>query len=126
MRIIFDASAMLAVLKNEPGQEVVLAHLGDAAITVVNLCEVATILLSSGEQMAAARAKIGAFGLEVLPVDIELGWRAAEMRRSTKAFGLSLGDRICIASAERENCPVLTGDRNWAKAGLRIPVVLIR
>ena len=126
VKIIFDASALLAILRNEPGTDVALAHLGNAAMTTVNLCEVATKLIAGGDQLAATITKIGAFGLEVLPVNIDLCWRAAVLRLATKPFGLSLGDRICIALAERENCPVLTGDRNWAVAGLKIPVVLIR
>jgi PIN domain nuclease of toxin-antitoxin system len=46
----------------------------------------------------------------------------------TRKFGLSLGNRACLALALRQNMPMLTGDRIWAQAGplVGVTVQLIR
>jgi hypothetical protein len=48
------------------------------------------------------------------------------MRPATKAQGLSLADRACLALAERLGVPALTTDREWAKADVAAEVQLIR
>jgi ribonuclease VapC len=63
---------------------------------------------------------------EVIDFDRALAMRAGLMRRATRAQGLSLGDRACLALAERLALPVLTADRVWADLDLGIEVVLIR
>ena len=126
VRVVFDASALLAIVKQELGMDVAAAKLEGAAMTTVNICEVATRLIQTGTSMPLIKQQIEAFGLEIIPVDLDLCWRAAEMRPATKAFGLSLGDRLCIALAERENVPVLTGDRQWARIGCKVRVDLLR
>ncbi len=40
--------------------------------------------------------------------------KAAELRIQTKQFGLSLGDRCCLALAIEKNLPAVTADRTWA------------
>ena len=65
-------------------------------------------------------------GMEVVPVDQELGAKAGELRRGTTHVGVSLGDRICLALAMRERLPVLTADRAWAKLDIGVDVRLIR
>ncbi len=40
--------------------------------------------------------------------------------------GLSLGDRICLALAEREGLPVYTADPHWADLPLGIDIRVIR
>jgi PIN domain nuclease of toxin-antitoxin system len=44
----------------------------------------------------------------------------------TKAHGLSLADRACLALAKRLDLPVVTADRDWAGLDLGITVQLIR
>lgn len=63
-----------------------------------------------------------------VPVDEELALQAALMAAITKPFGLSLGDRICLALARRTGLPALTADRSWLKAAsaLGVTVEVIR
>ena len=50
----------------------------------------------------------------------------ALLRPLTKASGLSLADRACLALAKRLDIPALTADRDWADLNLGITVQLIR
>lgn len=50
----------------------------------------------------------------------------ALLRPLTKASGLSLADRACLALAKRLDIPALTADRDWADLNLGIAVQLIR
>ena len=58
----------------------------------------------------------------------DLAYRAGALEPVTRREGLSLGDRACLALAERHGVPALTADRSWAAAGARlgIAVELIR
>ena len=126
MKAVFDASALLAALFAEKGMDVVMAHLEEGAISAINLAEVATRLVEKGEGIADARGRIAMYGLLPIPVDVDLAWRAAELRPVSRAFGLSLGDRICLALAMRENVPVLTADRAWRELQIGVEIKLIR
>lgn len=50
----------------------------------------------------------------------------ASLIKHTKPFGLSLGDRACLALGMKMNLPVLTADRAWAKLDLGVQVNLLR
>ena len=57
--------------------------------------------------------------------DRELAIGAAALLLPTAPFGLSLGDRACLALARQRDLPAVTADRARAKLdlGLRIEVV---
>lgn len=123
--VVLDASALLALLFAEPGAEAVAAVLADALISSVNLAEVASRLTDRGVPEADARAAIAATGVRIVEFDSDQAWEAARLRGPTRAAGLSLGDRACLALARTRSLPALTGDRAWTGiAG--VEVVLIR
>jgi ribonuclease VapC len=66
--------------------------------------------------------------LTIVDVDLDLAMRAGIMEQPTRRYGLSLGDRLCLALAARERLPVLTADQIWAQAGsvVGVEVRLIR
>jgi hypothetical protein len=51
---------------------------------------------------------------------------AASLVTSTKEFGLSLGDRACLALAMSRGLPVLTTESRWERVALPVDVRLIR
>lgn len=61
--------------------------------------------------------------LEVVPLFQEDGVTIARLRPLTKAVGLSLGDRACLALGLRIRLPVLTTDREWQRLELGVEVV---
>ena len=96
------------------------------AMTSVNLAEVISRLVDTGMSPKDAEESGTELQCEIVPVDTSLGLRAGVFRHTTRQFGLSLGDRICLAYAERVGLPVLTSDRAWAKLDIGVDVRLIR
>lgn len=123
---ILDSSAVLAVLNGESGADSVIATLGDALVCAVNHAEVITKLVEKGMTLDLARSTIEGIGVQVVDFDARLAERTGDLRGETQSFGLSLGDRACLALAEREGAYALTGDRRWADLAIGIEVRLIR
>jgi PIN domain nuclease of toxin-antitoxin system len=123
--VVLDASALLSLILDEPGAADVAAQLAGSRLSTVNLAEVAQRLADRWSD-AQVGALLGGFPFQVIDFDRATAMRAGVLRRATKAHGLSLGDRACLALAERLDAPVLTADRAWADLDLGIEVVLIR
>jgi PIN domain nuclease of toxin-antitoxin system len=123
-----DASAVIAVVLNEPGAALVTRHLRGSLLSAVNYAEVVGSLARRGSKPARVRTVVGALALTVTDLDAELAFRIGELEAMTRGTGLSLGDRACLALAERRNIPVLTADRAWPEVGkqLGIQVELFR
>jgi ribonuclease VapC len=111
---VLDASAVLAVLQNEPGKEKVEIILDQSAIGRINVTEILTSLINKGATLQDAVAAIDSLELPVIEFDKTQAERTAELRPITKHLGLSLGDRACLALAIQENATAVTADRNWA------------
>ena len=123
---VLDASAVLALIRSEPGADKVVAALPTAQLASVNAAEVVTQLIRDGVVPDTARLMVIGLGCPLVAVDAELGLRAGVLAPQTAARGLSLGDRCCLALAERDAATALTADRAWAALGLPIKVALIR
>jgi ribonuclease VapC len=119
-------------LHREPGADVVERWLDDrAAISAVNLAEALSKAADGGAPPREVVAELTMRGileqaLEVHPFDRVDVVAVAELRASTRPFGLSIGDRACIALASRLDIPALTTDRAWASAPLPVDVELVR
>lgn len=123
---VLDASALLAHIRREPGAESVEQSAPDALISAVNLAEVITKLMDEKLSPEQADQIVYAYGFEIVPFDEDLARQTGALRSATKRLGLSLGDRACLALAQRENLPALTADRTWAKLDLGIDIKLVR
>ena len=125
--VVFDASALLALLRDEPGADLVAAHVGDALISAVNLQEAIKVLLRSGIPPGVVREMIDALHLDVRPHGREDAFAAAALHGATREFGGGLGDRSCLALALSEDLPALTADKVWARIDIPgLKVVLTR
>lgn len=123
--MILDASALLAFLLAEPGQDQVAeALLHQPSMTTVNFAEVAAKYVQRGAR-AQAEALAERLPVIMVPVDTDLALRSALMADVTKPFGLSLGDRICLALGARSGLPVLTADRSWSDVAERVGARII-
>ncbi len=123
---VLDASAVLAVLNGEPGQKKVIPILAESAISSVNLTEVAAKLLEAGMDEAGARLAVSVLGIgEIVDFTEDFAWEAARLRPLTKQYGLSLGDRACLALSIKLKVPAITADKEWSKLKL-CRVIVIR
>ncbi|HEV3232058.1 MAG TPA: type II toxin-antitoxin system VapC family toxin [Candidatus Dormibacteraeota bacterium] len=122
---VLDASALLAVINDEPGAAVVEPLLDRAVVSTVNLSEAAAKLVDRGMPPAEARDALDGLGLTVAVFATEEAHLAAALRRSVPG-SLSLGDRACLATARRRQLPAYTTDRAWAGRSGGVEVVLIR
>ena len=125
-KIVFDSSAILALLKLEGGNEIVAARLDDAIISSVNFAEVLTVVARKGFGKEEVIKSLKNTFLHIVDFNSEQAIIAASFDEITKKYGLSLGDRACLALAKYKNCSVLTGDRVWKELELGVDVKLIR
>ena len=122
---VIDASALLALLNDEPGAEVVAEALPQGVISAVNLSEVIAKLCDAGIPEKAVRQALQPLGLEVIPFEEEQAYLAGLLRISTQDWGISLGDRACLGLAKNLGIYALTADKAWAELeiGTRIKVI---
>lgn len=90
-----------------------MAVLPMAVIGTVNLTEVISKLCEHGVPRDAALEAVQCLGIEIVVHSLAHALRAGELRPITKAFGLSLGDRACLALGRERNARVMTAERHW-------------
>ena len=126
MEFVIDSSVLLANLNKESGGERLVDYLDNAVISVTTYTEVVTRLLDAGMPFEEANRLVTNLSLPTIEVSFALARRAAELRTATRAYGLSMGDRICLATAESLGATAVTADRQWAGVDLGIAIELIR
>ena len=124
--IVFDASAVLTILKREQGCERALAVLDRALIGAVNIAEVQSKLIETGLDRESARKRILFLGCRTVPFSESLAFEAGSLVERTRPYGLSLGDRACLTLALERKAPVYTTDRAWSQLGLDLTIEVIR
>ncbi len=117
--VVLDASAVLALVRDEPGADKVAPHVGHAAISAVNLQEVIKELLLSGLDETTARELLDELRLDVRAHDVDAAYAAAALHMQTRQYGRGLGDRSCLALAMQLGVPALTADREWKKVRVK-------
>jgi PIN domain nuclease of toxin-antitoxin system len=123
---VLDASSVLAVLNGERGEKKVVPLLAESAVSTVNLTEVAAKLLETGMDEKSAQLAIAVLGIgEIVEFTEDLAWEAARLKPLTRQYGLSLGDRACLALSAKLNVPAVTADKKWSKLKL-CRVIVIR
>jgi PIN domain nuclease of toxin-antitoxin system len=124
VKIVLDASALLACLYDEPGSDVVEVVLAESCISSVNWAEVVQKTVARGKPVESMRQSFEALGMRILPFtpeDAEMAGRLWMQARS-----LSLGDRACLSLGLRLKLPVLTADRAWDGLNLGVDVRILR
>jgi PIN domain nuclease of toxin-antitoxin system len=124
---LLDASALLAVLFNEPGSDVVARIIDDCAIHSLNLAETFRKMLQAGVPAREAKAILEALDLDV-NTDLSTPEALAAGRLAYEVPGLSLGDCVCLSVAEQTGQKAVTADRRWSEIAnrRRIKILQIR
>jgi ribonuclease VapC len=126
MNNVLDASALLAVLNQEPGADTLTHDILDTAVSsTVNLAEVQSKLVSGGLPPDLAWRATRSSVQDAVPFTADHAKTAGSLISQTRTLGLSLGDRACLALALSLDAPVYTADRTWKnlKLGIRIHVI---
>lgn len=125
-RIVFDASAILVLLNQEPGADKLMPLVAIGAASAVNLAEVQGKLVKRGMEADQAWKAARITVREVIGFTEEQARIAGSLVIQTNSLGLSLGDRACLTLGILLNAPVYTADRLWGKLKLNIPIHVIR
>ena len=125
-KVVLDASALLALLNNETGADLVRELLPDALISTVNLAEVVTRLSLLGMPGEQIREVLTLLGLNIEPFEEEQAFRTGLLAAQTHSLGLSLGDRACLALASATGATAVTADRVWNGLDLGVKIQLLR
>jgi len=125
--VVFDASAILALIQNERGAEKLTEEIQDRAVaSAVNLAEVQGKLIKAGfsSDEAWEHALATVAGLESYTA--QQAKIAGSLITKTEKYGLSLGDRSCLALAIVLKAPVYTTEQLWRNLKVGIPIHVIR
>jgi ribonuclease VapC len=126
-RTVLDASAVLALMQDEPGSAAVAAALPGALLGMVNLAEVVTKLCERGIPAGLARQAVASLGVRIAEFTEDQACLVGELRPLTRQAGLSLGDRACLALGKVSGAVVLTTEAIWPQvagsAGVEIRVI---
>lgn len=123
---VLDASAVLAVIQEEPGAERIEAHLDTGCISAVNLAEIVGKLQDRGLGDNEIDELIALLDLDTRILDREGAVFMGKLRQSTKLAGLSLGDRACLALAYSLGATAITMDRAWKNLEIGVAIEVAR
>jgi len=125
--VVLDASAILTVIQRERGAEKLTAEvLKDAVVSTVNLAEVQSKLVKNGYSSQEAWEDALALVMGVEPYTREHARIAGDLIMTTEKYGLSLGDRSCLALAIALKAPVYTTEQAWKNLKIGVPIHVIR
>jgi ribonuclease VapC len=124
--VALDSSAILAFVFQEKGADVAAPRLAGGLLSTVNLAEVHARMITGAISTERAFSWIRTLGCEICPFTETQARIAAELRPLTRHYGLSLGDRACLALGIERKATVYTTDRTWAQLDLGIQIEIIR
>jgi len=124
--MVLDASAILALLAEEPGADEVESLLDGSAMSTVNLAEVLQKSMQHGVDTEGLEYDLQGLGVEVFPFDVAQARATAELWERAPRGGLSLGDRACLALAGGLGAVAVTTDRRWSSLDLDVEIRVVR
>ncbi|MBL8556643.1 MAG: PIN domain-containing protein [Phenylobacterium sp.] len=125
MKVVLDASAILALVKREAGWSTVEAHIAEAVVSPVTLAECLGKAGLQGMNPADVHGDLLRTGLSMTQLgaeDVTIVATLWELARKN----VSLADRFCLALGLRLRAPILTADRRWRDLGLPVELRFIR
>jgi ribonuclease VapC len=114
---LLDASALLAVILNEPGAGQVEAVLDDSEMSAVNVAEVARKLFAKGITHAEIAEILTGLNLESGQEQFSYSQAMCVglVAAANHHIGLSLGDAVCLTLGAWTGLKVVTAEPSWAK-----------
>jgi ribonuclease VapC len=125
--VVLDASAILALIQQERGAErLTVEIMKDALVSTVNLAEVQSKLVKNGYDSEDAWGDALSLVTGAEPYTSEQAKIAGDLITKTEKYGLSLGDRSCLALAIALKAPVYTTEQAWRNLKVGVPIHVIR
>lgn len=124
--VVLDASALICLIRREPGWQAVAAYGNTGELSAVNLVEVAHRLSHHGFPKDQIEPVVIPMVRRVVPLDQELALLTATVHQATRHSGLSLADCACLALGLARNATVVTADRAWSELDLGLKIIQIR
>jgi PIN domain nuclease of toxin-antitoxin system len=124
--VVLDASVTMAAVLKEPGGERVVGHTSSLFVSAVNYAETLTRLADRRYDRDAVGQALRLVPFRIVGFDQEQAELSADLRLATKALGLSLGDRACLARAVSRGAVAVTADRAWARGDLPVELEVVR
>lgn len=122
-KILLDASAYIAYIGREAGYAEVEKIINRACINMVTYTEIISFYTQKG--LSKDLLKQLCDYVEILNIDEEVSFNAGFLIKESKKYGLSMGDRFCLATAQMEKCKVYTADKVWLNLKDKISVDII-
>jgi PIN domain nuclease of toxin-antitoxin system len=123
---VLDSSALIALVRGEPGSETVRAAMGASVVCAVNLTETMAKLIRAGGEPRLVERYLRGLQLEIMPWGEELAWESRDLCPLAWTHGISFLDRACLALARHLRLAALTSDAAWKKLDAGVQVVLFR
>jgi PIN domain nuclease of toxin-antitoxin system len=125
-KYVLDASALIALINDEPGAGKVGPLMPHSVISAVNYCETIQRLRRGGIPLEEVKLVLSRLVAPPIPFDENLAYIAASIHERTRTHGLSFGDCACLALAHSLKLPALTAEREWEKIDAGVKIVRIR
>lgn len=127
-KVLLDTSAVLAFLFDEEGADVVspVLNAGLGVMSTVNHAELVSKLIDVKMPIKIICETVSNLEIDLVPFSEHHAFKSGELRDFSKQYGLSLGDRACLAVASIEGFSVLTADRVWREMPDEFQVKVIR
>ena len=126
-RVVLDASALLALIQEETGAEIIKPLLKFSVMSAVNVTETLSVLQRTNISPEEGLTLITDIVTTIVPFDLEQAEQVAKLHPLVQPQGLSLADRACIALGIKLQIPIYTADRIWDELKLdNIDIRLIR
>ena len=123
---VLDASALMALIRGERGADIVAPLVPRAVVSAVSQAEVLTKLVADGLEEQLAWWHIATIDCASVPFVEGQARLAGGLVKITRPYGLSLGDRACLALAIERKATVYTADKAWKSLSLGIEIEVIR
>jgi PIN domain nuclease of toxin-antitoxin system len=124
---VLDASVILAILFQEPGADTMTDDIMSGAVaSTVNLAEVQSKLVKRGHDPDRAWKDALLLETDPEPYTADQAKIAGSLIAKTEKYGLSLGDRSCLALAISLKAPVYTTEQAWRNLNVGVPIHVIR
>lgn len=123
---VLDSSALIALVRGEPGSETVRAAVGTSVVCAVNLTETIAKLIRAGGEPRLVERYLRGLQLEIMPWDEELAWESRDLCSLAWTHGISFADRACLTLARHLRLAAITSDAAWKELDAGVRVILFR